>query len=178
MSCIECNRQEYPISRIENVCIVCAVSKYRLCRSKLNSSIHNDNDIITEDIDALGRVKCEGSFKPDFMYQMYCSTCWNNKVFYGSENDNTYSHICIVCENTFKSNRENEYLCDDHKYEWLSCDGCPDYFKPYKGRYSESYCYECRNDDFVESTDLFSIILKGVNVKLNFNKKTISTKFY
>lgn len=122
---------------------------------------------------------CQGSFSPDFMYQMYCADCWSileqrraekAKETEGSGTD-TYTRFCAVCDSYFTTEQPSHFLCEDCKHEWLSCSGrgCGAYFCPYKGRFSESYCPECRKTVPETNADLLARIAEHIDVELNFN---------
>ena len=124
---------------------------------------------------------CRFFFSPEFMYQMYCESCWSiikqKRTEKAKETEDsgsdTYSRFCAVCESYFETDRPSHYLCGDCEHEWLSCSGrgCGAYFRPYEGRFSESYCPECRKTVPATNVDLLIRIGGQFDLELNFNQE-------
>lgn len=177
MKCKNCNSEKYLQSPIEGVCVVCAVKDWRICKTKLSSyrigKVDEKEDLLKPTKSSMGKVKCKGSFEPEFMYDMYCKKCWERKVSNTEEKGkDKFFRICVVCGDSFRTEKSAHHLCDNCKNEWLSCSAsCKNYFKPYEGRFSESLCFECRKGKYENTADLLSIISYELDVEMSFNKE-------
>lgn len=166
------------MSPIEGICVVCATRNWRICRVSLT---------VGGSMRGLGPSysDCEGAFRPEFMYQMHCDTCWEKIIdkrvqtmqdvpdeLAEALQEETFDRECVVCGSEFTTDRKGHHLCSDCHHTWLSCSGeCSSYFRPYKKRFSESYCYKCRKSRSYVMPDLFTKIAKDLEVDLHFNKK-------
>lgn len=165
------------MSPIEGICVVCATRNWRICRTRLEGVVN-----------LRGRgpssSDSEGAFRPEFMYQMHCDTCWEKITAKRAQTmqdvpdelaealqEQTFDRKCVVCGSDFTTDREGHHLCSDCHHTWISCSGeCSSYFRPYKKRFSESYCYKCRKSRDYHHPDLFAKITKDLEVDLHFNK--------
>lgn len=179
MTCQECSSDDYSESPVDGICVVCAARDWRTCRTELTGI---KSGIITG---IRGGVEdCERVFKPEFMYQMYCESCWEKisskrsrlmellpDELADSLEEQTFERECVVCSSEFTTDRKGHYLCDHCQHTWLSCSGkCSIYFRPYRKRFSESYCYKCRKGKSYSISDLFDRIIRNIDVELHFNK--------
>lgn len=122
---------------------------------------------------------CEIFFSPDFMYQLHCEECWGTLEKRSSERTQksrdrkkTHERDCAVCGSDFTTERPSHYLCRDCQHDWLSCSGdCDSYFRPYKQRFSESYCPECRKNIPPTNADLLTRVVQKLDVEVHFNNE-------
>lgn len=151
------------------------------CDYQLHYECFLDTDYVFIEQKDFALIKdCEIYFKPKNMYQYTCDKCFNyieskkRNVLKGINDINksikSYKRNCVICDLEFNTLDKSYFLCNKCSEKWLKCsNGCGGYFKPFKNRLSESYCYKCRNNIYFGRSDLLQLILNSIKIKTLFD---------